>query len=71
MQLFDPNVCDLLPMLKLQSMDLLTEIGNSLTLIELSKGQTLPTLKSGMWILLKGKVEVKTHWKVEEGQNKM
>ena len=54
-------------MLKLLNLDCIAEVAANIKIFKLKKGSFLPTLKKGMFALLEGNLEVKTHWKVNEG----
>ena len=66
-KLFSPIICSLLVKLHLQIPDLINEVGNELRLYHLEKGALLPTMKDGMWFVLKGRLRSKTHWKLRGG----
>lgn len=44
-----------------------TEVASQFRILELKEGAALPTLKKGMYILLEGELECRTHWNKEAG----
>lgn len=66
-RLFNPETIPVMHKLNLLQLDSIAEIAESVTVFKLKEGVTLPTLKQGMFILLQGKLTVKTHWKVQNG----
>jgi hypothetical protein len=66
-KLFEPDRAPILSMLKLLNLDCIAEVAANIKIFKLKKGSFLPTLKKGMFALLEGNLEVKTHWKVSEG----
>jgi len=61
-KLFNYETIPVMLKLNLLQQDFIAEIAESVTLNRLKEGEQLPTLKQGMYILLQGKLGVKTHW---------
>jgi len=40
---------------------------SSMSLYHFKQGSQIPTTKKGMFLLLKGKMRVRTHWKLRDG----
>jgi len=66
-KLFEPERAPILSNLKLLNLDCIAEVAEKIRIYKINKGTYLPTLKKGMFVLLKGYLEVKTHWNVSQG----
>jgi len=66
-QLLNMGNSPVLGMLNLLSLESVSEVSSKLRVLKLEKGCQLPTLKKGMFVILKGKFEVKTHWNRAKG----
>ena len=66
-KLFSPNSAPVLEKLSLLSMESIAVVASNVKVLKLKRGTQLPTLKKGMFIVLSGSFEVKTHWKLDEG----
>ena len=66
-KLFEPSNAPLLSLLSLLGQDQIAEVASRIEIMKMKEGTALPTLKKGMFMLLRGNLEIKTHWKLETG----
>ena len=62
-KLFNAEQAPVLHKLKLLDLSCIAEIAQKIRLYKIKKDTVLPTLKRGMFVLIKGRLEVKAHWK--------
>ena len=62
-KLFSSERAPVLDKLKLLDVSCIAEIAQKIRLYKIKKDTVLPTLKRGMFVLIKGRLEVKAHWK--------
>lgn len=62
-KLFNAEQAPVLHKLKLLDLSCIAEIAQKIRLYKIRKDTLLPTLKRGMFVLLKGKMEIKPHWR--------
>ena len=58
-------------MLSLLELDSIAEVASQMKVMKMKAGSHLPLTNKGMFVLLKGRLDIKTHWKIEDGQDEL